>query len=180
LHTKAAAEGAPDLSVHFPQLSLPHGKDLLEVLPEGFTIEVSPAAQQWWRQAAMALESGKLVAIDYGQTADELLLPERKEGTLRAYYRHRASSDVLARPGEQDITAHVNFTAIRTAGESAGLKTERYETQAQFLTDIAAQAWREEGSSGEWTRERRRQFQTLTHPEHLGRSFRVLVQSRSR
>ena len=80
--------------------------------------------------------------------------------------------------GEQDITAHVNFTAIRAAGESAGLKTEAFLTQAQFLTGIAARTWEDEGAFGKWTAERTRQFQTLTHPEHLGRAFRVLVQSR--
>jgi SAM-dependent MidA family methyltransferase len=84
---------------------------------------------------------------------------------------------VLANPGAQDITAHVNFTAIRDAGESAGLKTEAFLTQAQFLTGIAARTWKDDASFGRWTAERIRQFQTLTHPEHLGRSFRALVQS---
>ena len=85
---------------------------------------------------------------------------------------------MLAIPGEQDITAHVNFTAIHAAGESAGLRTDAFLTQAQFLTGIAARIWKDEGSFGKWTPERTRQFQTLTHPEHLGRSFRVLVQER--
>jgi SAM-dependent MidA family methyltransferase len=85
---------------------------------------------------------------------------------------------VLANPGEQDITAHVNFTAIRAAGESAGWKTEAFLTQAQLLTGIAARTWGDEGAFGKWTAERIRQFQTLTHPEHLGRAFRALMQSR--
>jgi SAM-dependent MidA family methyltransferase len=120
---------------------------------------------------------GKLVAIDYGLAAEEFLVPERKDGTLRAYYRHRLVSDVLANAGEQDLTAHINFSAIRQAGEAAGLRTEAFLTQEQFLTQIAAKAWKGGGAFGEWSRERTRQFQTLTHPEHLGRAFRVLVQS---
>ena len=180
--TRCGAEGTAErlweLLAGVPQLRPFEGNELLEILPDGFSIEVCPAAEQWWREAAMALDCGKLLTIDYGLTADELHVPQRKEGTLRAYYHHRASTDVLADPGEQDLTAHVNFTAVRAAGEAAGLKTEVFETQERFLTRIAARTWQEEGCFGEWTPERRRQFQTLTHPEHLGRSFRVLVQSR--
>jgi SAM-dependent MidA family methyltransferase len=106
-------------------------------------------------------------------------MPERKAGTVRGYHHHQPSNNVLAHPGDQDITAHVNFTAIQAAGESAGLSTDAFLSQAQFLTGIAARIWKNEHSFGEWTPERTRQFQTLTHPEHLGRSFRVLVQSRA-
>jgi SAM-dependent MidA family methyltransferase len=161
---------------HF-QRSIPHG--LLDALPDGFTVEVCPAAEQWWSEAAVALGCGKLLTIDYGLTAEELLAPERKQGTVRSYHRHRPGRDVLADPGQQDLTAHVNFTAIRATGESAGLKTEAFLTQAQFLTGIAARTWEAEGVFGKWTAERIRQFQTLTHPEHLGRAFRALVQSRT-
>jgi SAM-dependent MidA family methyltransferase len=73
----------------------------------------------------------------------------------------------------------VNFTAIQNAGESAGLKTDTFLTQAQFLTSVAARIWEKENSFGEWTLQRTRQFQTLIHPDHLGRSFRFLVQSRT-
>jgi len=111
--------------------------------------------------------------------AEELLLPERTQGTLRAYQGHHVSSDLLASPGQQDLTAHVNFPAIQAAGESAGLNTEAFLTQEQFLTRIAAQVWKGEPGFGEWFAQRTRQFQTLVHPEHLGRAFHVLVQGRS-
>src|SRR5206468_3953106 len=102
--------------------------------------------------------------------------------------------------GEQDVTAHVNFGAIQNAGEGAGLRTDALLSQAQFLTPLirdpsplptgereffAAEEVSDglggKGlmkSVGEWTPARIRQFQTLTHPEHLGRAFRVLIQSR--
>ncbi len=150
---------------------------LLAVLPDGYTIEISPAAEKWWREAAQVLERGKLLAIDYGFTADELFSPGRRHGTLRAYFRHHASDYLLANVGEQDFTAHVNFSAIQTVGESAGLKTESFLTQSQFLTRILGKVLKDD-SFGEWTSAQARQFQTLTHPEHLGRAFRVLVQSR--
>src|SRR6202035_2238276 len=98
--------------------ALPALRELLAVLPDGFTTEVCPAAMEWWHRAARALKAGKLMTIDYGLRAEQFFTPERKEGTLRAYYRHHQSSDALARPGEQDLTAQVNFTAIETAGEA--------------------------------------------------------------
>ena len=151
--------------------------ELESVLPDGYTIETSPAAENWWRAAAGSLVHGKLLAIDYGHGADELFSPARTRGTLRAYHRHHASDDLLANVGGQDLTAHVNFPAIQKAGEAVGLTTESFSTQPQFLTQILAAALTDK-SFGEWTPRRTRQFQTLTHPEHLGRAFCVLVQSR--
>jgi SAM-dependent MidA family methyltransferase len=154
--------------------------ELLKVLPDGFTTELCPAAELWWFQAASALERGKLVTLDYGLEAEEFFSPARPDGTLRAYHRHSLSADPLARPGAQDLTTHVNFTAVRKAGESAGLLTESFATQAQFLTGIASQVWKGEFSFGGWTEERTGQFKTLVHPEHLGQKFKVLVQSRGK
>jgi SAM-dependent MidA family methyltransferase len=164
---EAGADGPPALP-----------EELRAVLPDGFILESCPAAAGWWRQAAGSLRRGRLVTIDYGLTAAELLVPERANGTLRAYRGHQVSGDLLSHPGEQDLTAHVNFDEIQRAGEDAGLKTECFLHQGRFLTGIAGRAWENPERFGEWTRERTRQFQTLTHPEHLGRAFRVLVQSR--
>ncbi|HTI99752.1 MAG TPA: SAM-dependent methyltransferase [Dongiaceae bacterium] len=152
--------------------------ELQAVLPDGYVVEVAPAAVQWWRQAALALRAGKLLALDYGLAASELFIPERTTGTLRAYHQHQVSADLLAQPGEQDLTAHVNFTALEIAGRNAGLAPDGLQTQAQFLTRIAAEVWRQPEQFGGWGPRETRQFQTLTHPEHLGRAFRVLVQSR--
>lgn len=151
---------------------------LLEVLPDGFVLELSPAAADWWRKAALALRSGRLLTCDYGFTALEFLAPERCRGTLRAYHHHRLSDDILVQPGEQDITAHINFSQLQAVGEEMGLKTEVFSTQACFLASIAKAFW--DGTSGTVapSPQQVRQFQTLTHPTHLGRSFRVLVQSR--
>ena len=211
---------APEARQHVCTLNT-QVRSLIEVLPDGFTVETCPAAVAWWRRAAECLVQGKLVAIDYGLTDEEVFVPERREGTLRGYRGHRLSHDILADPGEQDITAHVNFGAIQRAGEAAGLSTDALLSQAQFLTPLVERLLsfsrrhrdhepkrepsprpsplrRAEGDLsgadevsevlgatrfmesqiGEWTSARIRQFQTLTHPEHLGRAFRVLVQSR--
>jgi len=165
-----------------PESSLPSAirelpSSLLPVLPDVYTIETSPAAESWWRDAAHALQRGRLMTIDYGLAAGELFSPSRPQGTLRAYFRHHASEDLLANVGEQDLTAHVNFSAIQAAGESTGLETESLQTQSQFLTRILANA-AQDCAGEEWIAAHARQFQTLTHPEHLGRAFRVLVQLR--
>lgn len=164
-----------DIAPILPQLPA----ELLAVLPDGFTTEVCPAAERWWREAAGALASGKVVAIDYGLTDSEFFLPQRSQGTLRAYHRHHAAADVLAQPGEQDVTAQVNFTRLQAAGESAGLRTDELVSQTRFLTRIMEKVCATEMYPEEFSTTRARQFQTLTHPDHLGRSFRVLVQSRA-
>jgi len=174
----------PSSILHLPS-------SLQAVLPDGYTIEICPAAESWWREAAQVLGHGKLLTIDYGFTADELFSPGRMHGTLRAYFRHHASDDLLANVGVQDLTAHVNFSEIQKVGEACGLVTETFSTQAQFLTRILEKTLRGKsfgelvspkpdggGSEDGWTSAQARQFQTLTHPEHLGRGFHVLVQSK--
>jgi SAM-dependent MidA family methyltransferase len=150
---------------------------LESILPDNYTVEISPAAENWWRGAANCLQHGQLLTVDYGLTADEQFSPARTNGTLRAYFQHHVAADILANAGEQDLTAHVNFSAIQKIGEEAGLKTEIFSMQTKFLTRILEQTLADK-TFGEWTSSRARQFQTLTHPEHLGRAFRVLVQSR--
>jgi SAM-dependent MidA family methyltransferase len=152
--------------------------ELLAVLPDGYAIEISAAAENWWRAAAGILTPGKLLTIDYGYTAAERFSPAGVQGTLRAYHRHHISNDLLANAGQQDLTAHVNFSAIQKAGEENGLKTDDFCSQPKFLTRLAEKTFRPAAAFGEWNASRLRQFQTLTHPEHMGRAFRVLVQSR--
>ena len=160
----------PSSILHLPS-------SLLDVLPDNFTTETCAAAETWWRTAATSLNQGKLMTADYGLIDEEFFLPSRKNGTLRAFFQHHFADDLLANPGEQDLTAHVNFSAIQRAGEATGLKTDSFSTQAKFLTRILEKTLQDK-SFGEWTPARTRQFQTLTHPEHLGRAFQVLVQSK--
>lgn len=152
-------------------------EELLRVLPDGYTIEICPAAAEWWRTAAGVLQQGRLLTFDYGFTTEEMISPSRTKGTVRAYAKHQVGDDLLGHAGEQDLTAHVNFSTVQAAGELAGLKTEGYLTQPQFLTGILGEAVKD-AAFQEWNASRTRQFQTLTHPQHLGRAFKVLVQGR--
>jgi SAM-dependent MidA family methyltransferase len=141
------------------------------VLPEGYIVEVPSPAVDWWKRAASRLSQGRLLAIDYGLDLSEMMAPERTSGTLRAYRNHKLQPDPLQDPGQQDLTCHVPFPWIEEAGLVSGLSTEMLVTQEKFLTRIAAAI-----PVQRWTHEKIRQFQTLTHPDHFGRSFKVFVQ----
>lgn len=98
---------------------------------EAQTLEVNPGAAHWLARIGERLERGYLLAIDYGYTEREMR--RFPEGTLMSYRRHVASEDVLADPGERDITAHIDFTALERHARRAGLETVRLETLAQLL-----------------------------------------------
>ena len=116
------------------------------------------------------------MALDYGFDDDAVLRPEFPAGTLRGYRRHQVCRDVLSDPGDQDLTAHVDLSAIAAAGESAGLQTLIRAPQRRWLTQILEATLTAPSTAPAWDPPRIRQFQTLTHPEHLGRRFQVLVQ----
>jgi len=146
-------------------------------LTDGFTIETSPAAERWWRECSKIIVPGKLLTFDYGFMDEEKFLAGRNTArsgpitninrTLRCWTSGRAGLDRARQ-----------FPSHPGAGEKEGLRTEAVATQEQFLTSVAARAWKNESASSNWTLGRMRQFQTLTHPEHLGRRFRFLLQAR--
>ncbi|HTG43204.1 MAG TPA: SAM-dependent methyltransferase, partial [Verrucomicrobiae bacterium] len=94
------------------------------------------------------------------------------------YSKHRVKTRILEAAGEQDITAHVNFSLLIAAGESAGLKQEEFVQQGLYIKTVLEQIERAPGQFPLWTAMRYRQLTSLIHPEHLGRVFKVLVQSR--
>jgi SAM-dependent MidA family methyltransferase len=152
--------------------------ELLAVLPNGFTVEISPEAVSWWLRAAHALAEGWLFTVDYGLLQDDFFQPHRSRGTLRAYSKHRPGGSLLDGVGDQDITAHVNFSLLISAGESAGLQTEEFAHQGVFLKGIVEQIEKRPSAFPLWTAMRYRQLKALLHPEHLGRAFKVLSQRR--
>jgi SAM-dependent MidA family methyltransferase len=156
--------------------SLP--EELLTHLPDGFTTELGTAACDWWRDAANCLDRGRLLAIDYGLRREDFFAPHRHEGTLRAYSQHRQNTNLLQNPGEQDLTSHVNFSAIESTGESVGLTTVGLESQESFLTKILQRLVERTPDRPLLNPKRIRQLQSLIHPSHFGRSFSVLVQKR--
>jgi len=105
-------------------------------LDDGQRAEISLALDDWIARAAGELERGVLLLIDYGHPARELYSPRRAAGTLLAYVRHRAHDDPLRNVGRQDLTAHVDLTAVERAAERAGLDRLGVTTQAEFLVGL--------------------------------------------
>jgi SAM-dependent MidA family methyltransferase len=144
--------------------------------PEGYRTEIRTCYRDFLAPLAGALSSGLMIWIDYGFPREDYYHPGRTEGTLRTFSRHRAGDDPLAHPGEADITAHVDFTAVAEAAQSLGWRQTLLRDQGRWLTDICRDWLLEmEGSPQPALL---RQFQTLMHPAHLGAKFHALELSR--
>lgn len=100
---------------------------------DGWRAEVCLAAEQWLRTIGVLVQHEFLLTIDYGDTARRLYTRDRRRGTLMVYTQHQLGDRPLARPGEQDLTTHVNFSALAAAGRHAGLRTIGLTTQATLL-----------------------------------------------
>jgi SAM-dependent MidA family methyltransferase len=146
-------------------------------LPEGYTTEVNLAALAWMRELAAARFRGAVCVADYGLDAAELYVPERPEGTLRRYRQHQMDDAVLEDLGECDLTTHVNFTRLIEVAEECGLRLRSYEHQGRFLGRLALPwlASLEGRPPGAATQALLRQYQSLTHPGIMGRSFRMVL-----
>ena len=151
-------------------------------LEDGQLAEIHLAALDWLSGAAAALDRGFVLTIDYGYKARELYGPANQRGTLMAYRQHQAHEDWLGWPGEQDLTAHVNFSALEERGRELGLEALGYRDQASFLLALARAGGFfdiESAESGE--REKmgaRLSLRQLIHPEGMGESFKVLIQGK--
>jgi SAM-dependent MidA family methyltransferase len=104
-------------------------------LPDGFRTEIQLAARGFLRTLAGILEKGVAFFVDYGFPEKEYYHPQRKDGTLMCHYRHHAHADPFWLPGLQDITSHVDFSAIARAAHEGGLEVLGYTGQAQFLVN---------------------------------------------
>jgi SAM-dependent MidA family methyltransferase len=149
---------------------------------EGQVAEVCLEALVWFVNVASTLERGWLLTVDYGFRARELYGPGRLRGTLLAYRDHRTNEDWLGWPGLQDLTAHVNFSALEEKGKSLGLDPLGLVTQTQFLLSLGrASGFLQElegGSTDRKTLEQLQQFKELIHPGGMGETFKVLLQGK--
>jgi len=149
-------------------------------VPAPYDSEIGLAARAWMRTVAERLESGVIFIIDYGFPRSEYYHPQRSMGTLMCHARHRAHGEPFERPGEQDITAHVDFSALAQAAHGAGLEVLGYATQAQFLvncgiTEVLAQANLENALHYAPIAA---EAQVLLSPSEMGELFKVLAVGR--
>ena len=151
-------------------------------LSEGQHAEVGLEACDWISEVGRRLARGYVLTIDYGHPAKDLFDDHHMRGTLLAYQNHRASEEFYAAPGEQDLTAHVNFTALESWGNRSGLKTAGFTSQTAFLLALGqgnefADLYDQGQTDGERTKARL-QLKTLIHPEGMGERFQVLIQQK--
>jgi SAM-dependent MidA family methyltransferase len=110
-------------------------QELVEQVHLGQQFEWVAGIEAWYAELDAAYKSCTVIVIDYGDVEAELLGPHRMQGTFVCYRKHQVSDDPFAYPGEQDMTAHVNFSQVRRVAEQLGWRVEPLRTQKQFLLD---------------------------------------------
>jgi SAM-dependent MidA family methyltransferase len=163
---------AQELAAYFQRLGIWPG--------EGCRAEVNLAAREWLRQAAAAVERGLVLLLDYGYPAELLYSPSRRGGTLLCYYQHTLNSDPLRHIGEQDITAHVDFTSLQRAGEAVGLEPLGLVSQRRLLENLGWSTLRGMVESTPLPPTERaanlRALDSLIDPQGLGRVLSLAMQ----
>ena len=178
----------PTLTLREGPLSTPALAEYLDrlgvTLEPGWRVEINLRAVDWIRDAARRLRRGFIVLIDYGHDAHELYSPTHAAGTLTTYSAHRSvgpespatTPSWLQRPGEQDITSHVDFTSVRAAAEAEGLLTIGFLDQTYLLLGLIdnAAAGRAAGRPFDDLKDRLA-LKTLLMPGGLGSTHKVLI-----
>jgi SAM-dependent MidA family methyltransferase len=149
-------------------------------LADGYLTEVHPRQEAFVSLLGEMLQAGKggiAILIDYGFPAREYYLPQRSGGTLMCHYRHHAHTDPFRFLGLQDITAHVDFTALARTGLECGLDIAAYMSQAAFLLSAGLPQWLEKNRPDDTARwlVLANAVQKLTSPAEMGELFKVLL-----
>ena len=165
----------PELAAYLERIGI--------TLMEGKRAEINLAAPRWLDSVARALRCGFVLTIDYGYPALDLFSSARLAGTLLCYHRHQVEESPYVRPGEQDITSHVDFTTLMKAGEEVGLDSVWFGEQYRFLMGVGfmEEMARLEASdvSAEEKLKGRLLMKKLILPEGgMGDTFRVLIQAK--
>ncbi len=141
--------------------------------PEGYRTEINLRAPDWMKQVAQHLDRGFVLTIDYGHTAQDLYGSDRKQGTFLCYSRHSINEDPFLRVGEQDMTAHVDFSSLAATGDEQGLQTTGFTNQMSFLIGLGVEQMIAdlEQDSPEFT-----SAIHLLRTNGMGTTFKVLIQ----
>jgi SAM-dependent MidA family methyltransferase len=140
----------------------------------GYCSEIRLDLGPWVRALADALARGLVLLVDYGYPRGEYYLPERGAGTLMCHYRHRAHGEPFLYPGLQDITAHVDFTAVAEAAVDAGLTVAGFTDQGSFLVNCGLAEQLQAGMGSAEHLALAQQVKTLTLPSEMGERFKVM------
>ncbi|MGB3694238.1 MAG: class I SAM-dependent methyltransferase [Spirulinaceae cyanobacterium] len=173
-----AAPSTPQLTDYFTQLDINFSN---KTYADGYRSEVNLAALNWLETLSKRLSKGYLITIDYGYDATKYYHPQRSQGTLQCYYQHRRHNNPYLNLGYQDITSHVNFTALEFLGELFGLQKVGLTQQGMFLMALGLGERLQALSNGTFNfqevLQRRDALHQLIDPTGLG-GFKVLVQNK--
>ncbi len=148
-------------------------------LPLGYVSEFNPRAAAWVAGLADWLQRGVALIADYGYPRSEYYHPQRVSGTLRCFYRHHAHDDPLVLEGIQDVTAHVDFSAVAEAARGAGIEVLGYTSLAQFLVGAGLMRWIGQPPAGpEAALKLANEVKRLTLPQEMGEVFKVIALGR--
>ena len=141
--------------------------------PEGYRTEINLRAPDWMKQVAKHLDRGFVLTIDYGHTAQDLYRSDRKQGTFLCYSQHSINEDPFLRVGDQDMTAHVDFSSLAATGDRQGLHTTGFTNQMSFLMGLGIEQMLAdlEQDSPEFT-----SAIHLLRTNGMGTTFKVLIQ----
>jgi SAM-dependent MidA family methyltransferase len=154
--------------------------EALEIdFPLNYYSEINRHVAPWIQSMSHALDRGEILLIDYGFLRSEYYHPQRATGTLMCHYQQRAHSDPLILTGIQDITAHVDFTAVGNAAQNSGLEVKEYSTQAQFLLNHhLLEFMQSQAITPEEQFAFANQVKMLTLPSEMGELFKVMILKR--
>lgn len=148
--------------------------------PSGYLAELRPAGGDWLRALASKLRCGYILIADYGFPAADLYAPHRTEGTFSCYRSHQRDAKPLENPGQKDITAHVNFTALAEVASEAGLQWEGFADQHHFFVGAAQPLLQSLSGPPDAAKQKQlRALQALLHPETMGTQFHYLGHSKA-
>jgi len=140
-----------------------------------YTSEVNPRAAAWMQTVGRVLDAGLILVMDYGYPGAEYYHYERSDGTLMCHYQHRAHMDPFLYPGLQDLTAHVDFSAVAAAGQLAGLDIAGFTSQEAFLLSTGVLDLVAHASSGPVDPKLSAELKQLTLSSEMGESFKALA-----
>ena len=166
-----SSEPDPDLNRLFTELG--------EVAAPGYCSEWRhDALRTWLDELDGSLKRGVVLIIDYGYPCREYYHPQRATGTLRCHADHQAHSDPFRRPGHEDISVDVDFTAVAELAVERGFEVLMFTSQAGFLLEYGLLESADPSADESTRLAQRGQIETLTHPDHMGERFRVLALGR--
>jgi SAM-dependent MidA family methyltransferase len=151
----------------------------LPEVPDGYETEVNLAAATWFGEVAEKLLAGFVFLIDYGYPRAEYYRPERTSGTLSAYAAHQREPDPLQRPGDVDLTAHVDFTSVAETAEQRGFRIAGFTDQHHLMIGLGRLQFPDDEALVAAGPKALRAFKTLMHPTLMGRSFHALCLSKA-